>query len=59
MKTLAYAPVAQADIERIWDHSAKHWGSNQGDRYTDEIRDAWRWGRVVLVWNASAVLITT
>lgn len=40
MKDLVFAPAAIADIEQIWDYSAEHWGADQADRYTDEIRDA-------------------
>lgn len=54
MKTLAFSPLAIADIEAIWDYSAENWGPDQADRYTDEIRDAcfalaagWKAGRTV------------
>ena len=40
MKALAFSPAAQADLAGIWRYSAKTWGPNQADRYTDEIRDA-------------------
>lgn len=40
MKALHLSPAAEADLDHIWDHSAKHWGSDQANRYTDEIRDA-------------------
>lgn len=40
MKTLAFSPAAEVDLEGIWDYSAKTWGPDQADRYTDEIRDA-------------------
>ena len=40
MKSLAFSPAAEADINGIWDYSAESWGSDQADRYTDEIRDA-------------------
>lgn len=42
MKVIAFSPAAQADIDAIWDYSAEHWGPDQADRYTDEIRDACR-----------------
>jgi len=42
MKALAFSPAAEADIEGIWDYSADNWGPDQADRYTDEIRDAYR-----------------
>ena len=40
MKTLTFSPAAAADIENIWDYSAEHWGPDQADRYTDELRAA-------------------
>lgn len=39
MKTIVYSPEAASDIDQIWDYSAAHWGADQADRYTDEIRD--------------------
>jgi len=35
-----FFPAAQADIEAIWDYTVEHWGLDQADRYTDDIRDA-------------------
>lgn len=40
MKALVFSPAAAADIDGIWDYSAAHWGPDQADRYTDDIRDA-------------------
>lgn len=40
MKGLALSPAAMTDLEDIWDYSTTHWGLDQADRYTDEIRDA-------------------
>lgn len=40
MKVLAFSPVAEADIDVIWNYSADNWGPEQADRYIDEIRDA-------------------
>jgi toxin ParE1/3/4 len=40
MKSLVFSPVAQADLEGIWDYTAEHWGLVQADRYTDDLRDA-------------------
>ena len=40
MKSLAFSPAAEADIDGIWDYSAANWGPDQADRYTDETRDA-------------------
>ena len=40
MKTVAFSPAAEADIDEIWDYSADKWGSDQADGYTDMIRDA-------------------
>lgn len=42
MKPLLFSPAAAADLDRIWGYSAEHWGMDQADRYTDEIRDACR-----------------
>lgn len=39
MKALAFSPAAQSDLDRIWDHTAEHWGPDQADRYTDEIQE--------------------
>jgi len=38
VKSLAFLPAAEADIEAIWDYSADRWGEDQADRYTDDIR---------------------
>lgn len=35
MKTLALSPAAEADLERIWEYSAEHWGMKQADLYID------------------------
>ena len=40
MKSLVFTPAAQVDIEVIWDYTVEHWGLEQADRYTDDIRDA-------------------
>lgn len=40
MKALLFSPLAEIDIDGIWDYSADNWGPDQADRYTDEIRDA-------------------
>jgi toxin ParE1/3/4 len=40
MTGLAFSPAAEADLDHIWSYSAEHWGPDQADRYTDEIRDA-------------------
>lgn len=40
MKRLAFSPAAEGNLEGIWDYSAKTWGPDQAERYTDEIRDA-------------------
>ena len=42
MKALTFSPAAKADLGRIWDYSAEHWGLNQADLYIDNIRDACR-----------------
>ena len=38
MKSLGLSPAAETDPVRIWRHSAEHWGPDQADRYTDDIR---------------------
>ncbi|MFV0371348.1 MAG: type II toxin-antitoxin system RelE/ParE family toxin, partial [Azonexus sp.] len=40
MKTMAFSPAAEADIDETWDYSADKWGPDQADGYTDTIRDA-------------------
>lgn len=40
MKSIAFSPAAEADIEGIWDYSADRWGLDQADIYADAIRDA-------------------
>ena len=40
MKALGLSPAAEVDLVRIWRHSAEHWGPDQADRYTNEIREA-------------------
>jgi len=40
MKSLVFSPAAQADMEVIWDYTVEHWGFDQANRYTDDIRDA-------------------
>jgi toxin ParE1/3/4 len=40
VKALVFSPAAEADIDEIWNYSAAHWGLEQAERYTDEIRDA-------------------
>jgi toxin ParE1/3/4 len=33
-------PLAQRDLDEIWDYSADRWGVDQANRYLSEIRDA-------------------
>jgi len=40
MKTIAFSPAAEDDIDGIWDYSADRWGLDQADSYVDVIRDA-------------------
>jgi len=40
VKAIVLSPAAEADLDDIWDYSAVHWGPDQADRHTDEIRDA-------------------
>lgn len=42
MKALALSPAAEADLERIWEYSAEHWGVKRADLYIDNIQDACR-----------------
>lgn len=39
MKAIAFSPMAEADIDGIWDYSADRWGLDQADSYVDAIRD--------------------
>ena len=39
MKAITFSPMAETDIDGIWDYSADRWGMDQADSYTDEIRD--------------------
>ena len=34
------SPAAQADLNEIWDYSARNWGREQADRYVLHIREA-------------------
>ena len=38
MTSLTVTPLAEADIEAIWDFSAKQWGIDQADSYVAAIR---------------------
>lgn len=40
MKGYILSPAAQADINEIWDYSARNWGEEQAERYVSGIRDA-------------------
>lgn len=40
MKGYLLSPAAQADLNQIWNYSARHWGREQADRYIFRIRDA-------------------
>lgn len=42
MKGFVLTPAAQADIEAIWDYSARRWGEDQAARYLQAIRDTCR-----------------
>ena len=45
MKGLLLSPAARADLEEIWDYTARTWGKAQAERYILEIREAvdpWR-----------------
>jgi len=36
------SPAAQADLEQIWEYTARNWGEDQAARYILGIRDACR-----------------
>ena len=40
MSGIDFSPAAEADLDGIWEYSAKKWGSDQADSYVDDIRDA-------------------
>ncbi len=40
MKGLLLSPAARADLEEIWDYTARTWGKAQAERYILEIREA-------------------
>ena len=45
MKGILLSPAARADLEEIWDYTARTWGRAQAERYVLEIREAcnpWR-----------------
>lgn len=37
---ISFSPAAEDDLSKIWDYTAKNWGLEKADSYTDEIRDA-------------------
>ena len=39
MSGYVLSPRAQADLDEIWDYSAKHWGENRAEVY---IRELWQ-----------------
>jgi toxin ParE1/3/4 len=38
MSVVRFSPAAVADLNGIWEFTAKEWGAGQADRYTDDIR---------------------
>ena len=42
MFRLVLSPLAQDDIDKIWDYTCDEWGVDQADAYTTEIREACR-----------------
>ena len=40
MKGYILSPAAQADLNQIWDYSARNWGAAQANRYVLDIRRA-------------------
>lgn len=39
MSPVTFSPAAAADMNAIWDYTVNEWGTDQADRYTDDIRD--------------------
>ncbi|WJH41353.1 type II toxin-antitoxin system RelE/ParE family toxin [Aliirhizobium terrae] len=42
MKALVFSPKAEADIDDIYDYTEQHWGFENAEVYTFELRDACR-----------------
>jgi toxin ParE1/3/4 len=42
MKGFILSPAAQADIDGIWDYTARRWGEEQAVRYLQDMRDVCR-----------------
>ena len=40
MAGYALSPAAQADLEEIWEYTARHWGTAQAERYMRDIQAA-------------------
>ena len=40
MASYTLSPAAQADLENIWDYTARHWGEAQAEIYTRGIKAA-------------------
>ncbi len=40
MKGFLLSPAARADLEEIWDFTARRWGRAQAERYVLELHDA-------------------
>jgi len=40
MKGYVLSPLAQVDIDEIWDYTFEHWGDAQADRYARLIENA-------------------
>jgi len=39
MGRVVFRPRASADIDEIWEYTARHWGIDQANRYVQQIRD--------------------
>ncbi len=42
MSLITFSPAAAADLDNIWDYTVEEWGTDQADRYTDDIQDICR-----------------
>jgi len=52
MPNYIFSPLAQADMDEIWDYTAKNWDIKQAEAYTRELKEAVeslaanpKWGR--------------
>ena len=38
MSLVTFSPAAAADLDNIWDYTVEEWGSDQADRYADDVQ---------------------